>query len=82
MVDKKDIKELGKCFVSTQMNQFCYLYLVFVNKQDQGEKHPENESEALSKTDWFTLGEIQGDMNLEDWKTLTIISKAQVQKVI
>jgi 8-oxo-dGTP pyrophosphatase MutT (NUDIX family) len=73
------IKYLGKMFVSTQMNQFCYLYLVLVDKNKQGEREPENEIEKMSSTLWLNLKDIY---ELEDWKAITIIGLAQNQGII
>ena len=69
-----NVKYVGKVMVSTQMNQFCYLYLVEVNKEDQGEKMPENEVEAMSTTSWLPIKDI---FKLNDWKCITIIAKAK-----
>jgi hypothetical protein len=80
MVTKEDIRFLGKVLVSTQMNQFCHLYLVFVDRNKQGEREPENEVEERSKTEWHTWNEKIYAIN--DWKPITIISMAAAQDII
>lgn len=71
-VKEEDVVSLGRAFVSTQMNQYCYLYLVNVDKTNQKERHPENAIEAMAKTKWLTEDEI---VNGEDWKAITIVNK-------
>jgi 8-oxo-dGTP pyrophosphatase MutT (NUDIX family) len=78
-VDKEQIKALGKVLVSTQMNQWCHLYLVFVNKDEQEERHPENRVEELAKISWHYEADI---WELEDWKPMAIVSMAQAQLLI
>ena len=69
-----NIHYVGKSFVSTQMNQFCYLYLVFVTDKNKTERKPENESEAISHPIYVSEDEIEeGD----DWKAITILTKAR-----
>lgn len=75
-VDDSDITELGKIFVSTQMNQFCYLYLVSVDIANQEDREPENPVEAMAETVWVNASEV---FKLEDWKSIAILLKA-VQK--
>ena len=80
-VTEDDIVELGKVFVSTQMNQYCYLYLVYVFKSEQKDRQPENAVEALANTVW-----VANDLNIfngiEDWKVLGIVAKSQNQGLI
>lgn len=66
--------EVGKVLVSTQMNQFCYLFLVSVDRKKQAEREPENAIEAMAKTVWMREDEIAG---LEDWKAITIVARAK-----
>ena len=80
VVTKNDVKFVGKVLVSTQMNQYCYLYLVLVNKENQGEREPENLIEAAAKTEWKLWG--NDIYKLEDWKPITIIAKAQAKDII
>ena len=72
-----EMRSLGPVFVSTQMNQYCYLFLVKVDPKAQGERRPENLCESLATVVWRTKEEILlGD----DWKAITIISKAFANK--
>jgi len=73
-VNDSDIFSIGEYFVSTQMNQFCYLYLAIVNREKQGERHPENKIEAMAETEWLTVNEVMETM---DWKAIAIMSKAK-----
>ena len=81
VVTGKDVHYLGRVMVSTQMNQFCHLYLVNVDKKKQVEREPENAIEAMAKIEW-----VQWDMDivnrLEEWKSLAIISKAEALGVL
>jgi len=73
-VDKERVEYLGKSFVSTQMNQFCHLFIVFVNQSDFNGRKPENKIEEMAQPLWVTAKEIiEGD----DWKAITILAKAQ-----
>jgi UDP-sugar diphosphatase len=78
-VDDSDINMVGKCFVSTQMNQFCYLYLVFISDKKKTERKPENESEAISHPIVVLEEEIEDG---DDWKAITILTKARKLKLI
>lgn len=73
IVSKDNIKLVGRSFVSTQMNQYCYLYLVTVDKEDQQEREPENAIEAMAETKWVNPSDIN---KLEDWKAITILAKS------
>jgi 8-oxo-dGTP pyrophosphatase MutT (NUDIX family) len=79
VVKRASVMSVGKVLVSTQMNQYCYLYLVFVNKDYQVEREPENAIEAMAETSWHNIAEV---FTLEDWKPITIIAMAQAQKII
>ena len=80
IVDHHNIVYLGKVLVSTQMNQYCWLYIVFVNKDKQVEREPENEIEKMAKIEWHLWdNEIY---KLEDWKPITIIAMADAQDII
>lgn len=81
IVKPDDVKLVGKVLVSTQMNQFCYLYVVFVDKDNQQEKHPENAVEALATTHWILWGAKELD-ELQDWKPITIITLAHDKDII
>ena len=71
-VNESDLVYIGGYFVSTQMNQFCHLYLVTVDREKQGERKPENKVEESASTVWLTEKEIMQGM---DWKAIVIISK-------
>ena len=76
-VATEDIIDLGQVFVSTQMNQFCNLYLVYVDSKEQKERQPENAVEALAKTEWHSIHNQNLYKELEDWKAITILAKAE-----
>jgi 8-oxo-dGTP pyrophosphatase MutT (NUDIX family) len=69
----KAIILMGKVLVSTQMNQYCHLFLVIVDKNDETDRKPENAVEAMAKTKWVHGHDIPA---LEDWKAIAIFSKA------
>ena len=71
-VSGDDIKYVGHCFVSTQMNQQCYLFLVFVDDSKKVERKPENLIESLATPTWRDEQQI---INGDDWKAITIIIK-------
>jgi 8-oxo-dGTP pyrophosphatase MutT (NUDIX family) len=68
-----DIAHVGSVLVSTQMNQYCHLYVVFVNKYDEGEKDPQTEMEAEAEVVWMDFHDV---FDIEDWKAPTIMVKA------
>lgn len=72
-VTEDNIRSLGKVFVSTQSNQFCYLFMVHIDKRNQLELRPENSMEALATVEWLTQNEV---FQLEDWKAVTILTKS------
>ena len=80
-VDESNIYYLGKVLVSTQMNQFCYLFLVKVNKKDQQERQPENAVEAMATVEWVSWCSDLYE-NMEDWKPLAIVIKSQAKNVL
>lgn len=71
-VELHDIKYYGKVLVSSQMNQFCYLFGVSVDKDTQEERTTTNPAELESEVLWFELPEVP---QLEDWKAITIVAK-------
>jgi hypothetical protein len=75
-VTKDYIFSVGTVFVSTQMNQTCHLYLVYVSKGEQAERHPQNACEALAEPQWLSKDEIVAG---GDWKAITILAKAESQ---
>ena len=72
-VSKEDIEYVGKCFVSTQMNQTCFLYLVFVSDEQKTERKPENGMEKMATPIWRNNNWI---FEGQDWKAISIIMKA------
>lgn len=72
VVNRKKVKDIGKIFVSTQMNQYCYLYLVDITNAKNVPRQPENKTESLSEPVWRSKDEI---MSGDDWKSIVIISK-------
>ena len=73
------IKFVGKSFVSTQMNQYCHLYLVIVSDNQKTERKPENACEALAEPVWMTEAEI---IDGDDWKSIAILIKAKRANLI
>jgi hypothetical protein len=71
-VDSSDIFCLGSCFVSTQMNQNCYLYLVTVCDKKKIGRKPENQMEEMASLVSLTSEEI---IKNNDWKAITILAK-------
>ena len=69
-----NIVNVGKVFVSTQMNQYCYLFLIVVDKSKQVATKPENAIEAMAQTKWRSEKEI---LDGEDWKAITITYLAE-----
>lgn len=75
LISVDDVKYIGKAFVSSMMNQYCYLYVVNLTGKEQQEREPENAVEALAEPIWMTADEVaKGD----DWKAITIISKCSL----
>lgn len=78
-VGKGQVEFVGKSFVSTQMNQYCYLFMVFVYDEDFVGRHPENKVEEMATTAWVTEREIiEGD----DWKAIAILLKAKANSLL
>ncbi len=71
-ITKSQIEYYGKYFVSNMMNQHCHLFGINVDKYLQGLKTTNNPAEMESIITWLTLPEA---MELEDWKTIVIITK-------
>ena len=78
-VTENQVFSLGKVFVSTQMNQYCHLFLVEVFKHLEVPREPENATEAISEPIWMSAKEI---MEGSDWKAITIIHKAIWEGII
>jgi hypothetical protein len=67
------IKFVSKELVSTQMNQFCFMFIVDVTDIEQGESDPQNAEEARATIIWKTL---KGVQKTNDWKAKTILFNA------
>ena len=70
----------SKELVSTQMDQWVFLFFVDVTGLKQGKSEPQNEGEAMGEVRWKTLKEIK---KLHDWKAKSIIftqSKLTIQR--
>jgi hypothetical protein len=78
-VNEENIEYVGKCFVSTQMNQECFLYLVFVDASKKTARIPENPIEALAKP---TLINFRGILDNDDWKAIAIVMKAVDKRIL
>jgi 8-oxo-dGTP pyrophosphatase MutT (NUDIX family) len=61
----------SKDFVSTQMNQYCYGYVVDVTGLDPGETDPDD-LEALASVRWLSYDEV---LFSNDWKSKVIAAK-------
>lgn len=64
------IEFISKELVSTQMNQWAYLFIVDVTGMEQGDKDPQNAEEAMATIVWKTFKQVQ---KMNDWKTKTIL---------
>lgn len=76
-VSSKHISFMGEYFVSTQMNQFCYCYLVNVtpgNGSSQGKARPQDAVEAMSSVKWLTEDQVFEEES-KDWKSQVIVAK-------
>lgn len=72
-VSKKEVECVGKVFVSTQMNQYCHLFIVNVTGLTPTGRKPENKMEAMADTVWMTDEEI---VACPDWKAISILMKS------
>jgi hypothetical protein len=73
VVETEDIWYVGQVLVSTQMNQYCHLFVVRVDKGSQGPKTTENPTEKEAEVVWLAPNQLA---KLEDWKAITAYSKA------
>jgi len=78
VVDETQVYALGRLFVSTQMNQYCHLFLVDITNAITCEREL-SDSEVGSEVIWCN---IHSPQLLEDWKTLSIIIKAMDKDII
>lgn len=67
-----DISYYGKMIVSTQMNQYCHLFGITVDKFQQKLRTTTNPAELTASIAWLTLPEV---LSLEDWKGILIVAK-------
>ncbi len=80
------IHSLGKMFVSTQMNQFCHLYIVDVTKAKFVGRDPQTKLESSASVYWIESHDSNSAEKLvktiECWKAFTILFKASLQGAI
>jgi len=69
-VKHRDITFVDSCFVSTQMNQFCYLYLVNVSKDNYKGRQPQTKWEESASVVWLPEEAV---LKIEDWKAKVIL---------
>ncbi len=72
VVTEDDIKYYGKMFVSTQMNQFCHMYLVDITGIDMTGRTTEDPLELQATTKWLDDEQVYLG---NDWKAITIMAK-------
>lgn len=72
-VQKKNVKYIGRYFVSTQMNQYCHLYIVFISDSQKSKRNPQDKLEMLCKPTWLSKEDI---LNGDDWKSILVIQKS------
>lgn len=70
IVDFDRIKFTSKELVSTQMNQWAFMFIVDVTNIQQGDTDPQNETEAMSTVCWKNFKQVQ---SMNDWKTKSIV---------
>jgi len=68
-INVNDVKYYGKYYVSTQQNQFCYLFGVTVDKTKQQLRTTTNVRELESTIMWVSLPEV---VHLKEWKAILI----------
>jgi len=74
-VDKDRVEFLDKIFVSTQMNQYCHLFIVNVTNLKPTGRQPENKIEAMADIVWLDRDEIESG---SDWKAISILAKVNL----
>jgi len=79
------IHPLGRIFVSTQMNQFCHLYIVDVTKAEFVGRDPQTEMESEATVEWVSLddeSDLEAWYNTTNcWKATTILIRAAIKGV-
>lgn len=78
-VKKKHIHKLGNVLVSTQMNQFCHLYMVDITKSKHVGATTTDPTELLAEVKWLKWSSI---IKLQDWKAQTIIIRALEKAIV
>ena len=71
-ITARRVAELGNMFVSTQMNQRCYLYFVNLTGAKSVGRKPENKIEAMATLSYRTKQQI---LDGDDWKAIVILTK-------
>jgi 8-oxo-dGTP pyrophosphatase MutT (NUDIX family) len=71
-IDIANIDFVDKVFVSTQSNQFCYLFIVYVEEGDYKGTQPQNSIEAMASVQWVSKFDL---MKTECWKAQMIYYK-------
>lgn len=74
---KPEIEYLGKCFVSSNLSEFCHLFGVAVDKTRQFKKESSNPRKMNAGHYWATNEEVK---DLEDWRAQTILMKRYLNK--
>lgn len=67
------INFVSRELVSTQMNQWAYMFVVDVTDVKQGKSAPQNAEEAMGSIRWKNFKQVQ---QMNDWKTKTILFTA------
>ena len=65
----------GSAFVSTQMNQWCHLYLVDVTHAQEVGRRPQTKLEEIATVEWMWPAQVK---SLFCWKAITILTKMGV----
>ena len=78
-VDSERVHNLGKMFVSTQMNQYCHIFFVDLTGLTVTERQPENAMEAMGEPTWMTATQV---LLNSDWKAIAILSRAAHEGLI
>lgn len=77
IVGKAEIQYLGKCLVSSKMNEFCHMFGVAVDKSRQIKREVSDTIKNNSGQYWSTN---EGVQDLEDWKAQLIVYRRFLSK--
>lgn len=77
IVGKSEIQYLGKCLVTSKMNEFCHLFGVAVDKTRQVKRDANDTLKNNSGHYWSTNESVQ---ELEDWKAQLIVYRRFLSK--